>query len=602
MLFSGGGNDIVGDELCIWINPYKAGMAAQDVLDMPRLDAVLAIVVAGFADLIQIRDAESPTTRLFFHTYDLALPTGKGVCNKGPWLKPSLDFRGVPTALQPEVVRLMLQRYATLITPLASPAIGIFLVDTQGTFPPLTTPAKIKEWWANELHPTRKGFHAIATRLANALRSAFPQLPPSLESPAARAPVGSSTNRLTSPLTEARPMTNTYLSRLARGIRTSALESAADGAPALDLSPARVDERMSSLESEWHEVVKSFLDDDRNAHEIVKEIARKGRTALRVVGERDESRLKTDRKIRAQLEVIVQMDGSRPSFMIRNGEVDQRTSPVGTWGDGLDASADLLGRAIACVGRIDVPGSSQGFEGTGFLVGENVIITNRHVLQAIGQQAPSKKWQLKEDVTIDFGHEFRARDSVNPRALKRVLFVGAKAIDPFSIDHGRLDLAVIELQEAKPAERLQQYLAVDESPDWPQVEQTVYIIGYPGRPAAGSENITLLEKLFKQTFGCKRLAPGLVTVSPADLPASPRDWTTGHDATTLGGNSGSAVLVLSREQIVAGLHYGGTRANPRVNWAHVMGLTLSETDSVSTRTLREVLKEHDVQFVDRIDN
>src|SRR5262249_5762358 len=142
---------------------------------------------------------------------------------------------------------------------------------------------------------------------------------------------------------------------------------------------------------------------------------------------------------------------------------------------------------------------------------------------------------------------------------------------------------------------------IDVSPDWPQVQQEVYIVGYPGRPQVGSEKPTLLEKLFKQTFGCKRLAPGVVTVTPQDLPDSPRDWTTGHDATTLGGNSGSAVVVVSREQIVAGLHYGGTRKAPAVNWAHVLGLTLNETDGASSTTLRDLLKQNGVQLIDRLD-
>ncbi len=82
--------------------------------------------------------------------------------------------------------------------------------------------------------------------------------------------------------------------------------------------------------------------------------------------------------------------------------------------------------------------------------------------------------------------------------------------------------------------------------------------------------------------------------------ASPRKWTLGHDATTLGGNSGSAIVVIGREKITVGLHYGGRRADPRENWCHVLGLTLDETDGRSSKTLREHFHERGVVLVDRL--
>ena len=54
------------------------------------------IVEAGYQDVIGMRNRLSPTTKLFVNAYDFAPPNGKGVCNVGPWLKPSLDYRLVP--------------------------------------------------------------------------------------------------------------------------------------------------------------------------------------------------------------------------------------------------------------------------------------------------------------------------------------------------------------------------------------------------------------------------------------------------------------------------------------------------------------------------
>ena len=65
------------------------------------------------------------------------------------------------------------------------------------------------------------------------------------------------------------------------------------------------------------------------------------------------------------LEAIVRTDGSRPSFLIREGVVDRESSPIGGWGDLLDTSADGLGDAIACVGRIDVPAPASASRGPG---------------------------------------------------------------------------------------------------------------------------------------------------------------------------------------------------------------------------------------------
>ena len=63
-----------------------------------------------------------------------------------------------------------------------------------------------------------------------------------------------------------------------------------------------------------------------------------------------------------------------------------------------------------------------------------------------------------------------------------------------------------------------------------------YIIGYPGEPYVGTYVPTLLEELFRSTFGFKRLAPGSVVGSNYQV----ADWTVTHDCTTLGGSSGSA--------------------------------------------------------------
>src|SRR5207302_1410866 len=122
----------------------------------------------------------------------------------------------------------------------------------------------------------------------------------------------------------------------------------------------------------------------------------------------------------------------------------------------------------------------------------------------------------------------------------------------------------------------------------------LYTIGYPFRPPLGTFTPTLLEKLFQQTFGYKRLAPGVSARSQRSTQA----WTVAHDATTLGGNSGSVVVVAGRAVIAAALHYGGSRVEPAENWAHVLGLVLDTKDDKG-RTLRDAFGQFEAVLSDR---
>lgn len=366
-----------------------------------------------------------------------------------------------------------------------------------------------------------------------------------------------------------------------------------------DLSEGGIRNRLDDTGASLHQIVKDYLGDRADLHAIADQIVARGGEALRVVRAGDEQRLRASSDILDGLEAIVRTDGSRPSFLVRNDEVDRATSPLGTWSDTLDASADLLHEALTCVGRIDLPGTAQGFMGTGYLIHENLILTNRHVLQLIASKEDDGTWTFQPGATIDFGHEFRAQDTAHRRALRRLVFTGAKPIVS-PIDHTKLDLALIELAPATAEQRPGHVLSVDAAPDWSQPDLQLFIAGYPANPGVGTYTPSLLEKLFQMTYGYKRLAPGLVIRPQAHVAG----WTTTHDATTLGGNSGSVVLVVGREYAAAGLHYGGafgepTQGQPRENWGHVLGLVLDQTDGRSAVTLRQHLANYGVQLVDR---
>jgi hypothetical protein len=170
LLFSGGGNDIVDDPMALWVKDWNPAVPAEQHINQPRFGAALALVKAGFDDLISLRDTLSPNTHLIFHGYDFAIPDGRRACGfLGPWLKPTFELRKFPDqAAGQAVVKAMLLQFADMLTELAKQP-RVTFVNTQGTLAPKPSS------WDNELHPSRNGFDLVTRKIADAIRVLFPQ-------------------------------------------------------------------------------------------------------------------------------------------------------------------------------------------------------------------------------------------------------------------------------------------------------------------------------------------------------------------------------------------------------------------------------------------
>jgi hypothetical protein len=168
LMFSGGGNDIVGDPMALWIKDWNATVAPSGHIHQARFDSALALVRAGYEDLIAMRDKLSPNTHLVFHCYDFAIPDGRGICHLGPWLKPTFDLKEFPTrAAASDVVRAMLQQFALVLESLAASP-KVTFINGQGTLVPKTSS------WHNELHPSQQGFEKFADIFYSQLKTLFP--------------------------------------------------------------------------------------------------------------------------------------------------------------------------------------------------------------------------------------------------------------------------------------------------------------------------------------------------------------------------------------------------------------------------------------------
>ncbi|MCC6429073.1 MAG: hypothetical protein IT435_19920 [Phycisphaerales bacterium] len=168
LMFSGGGNDVVGGQMCLWIRTREPGMSVADAIDQERYEDVLDLLEIGYRDLFSIRDELSPETHIVTHSYDIPQPNNKGVCGIGPWLKPSLDYRGWDdAAAQFEIVRQMLDRFDQILSGFQGSVDKFTHIHTQGMLDRKTD-------WHNELHPNRSGFRKVALAINNQLADVMP--------------------------------------------------------------------------------------------------------------------------------------------------------------------------------------------------------------------------------------------------------------------------------------------------------------------------------------------------------------------------------------------------------------------------------------------
>lgn len=159
ILFSAGGNDIAGDEFCIFLD-FNDGKSQG--LNENRFEKALGAVEACYLDLFAVRDRIAPGVPIFGHGYDFPIPNGRHPLCAGPWLKPSLDYCNWSVSDGTTIVRKALERFRLMLKKLEAEKTNNFhVIETQGTL-------HLADW-ANELHPEPDGFKAIAKKFAVAL-------------------------------------------------------------------------------------------------------------------------------------------------------------------------------------------------------------------------------------------------------------------------------------------------------------------------------------------------------------------------------------------------------------------------------------------------
>ena len=239
------------------------------------------------------------------------------------------------------------------------------------------------------------------------------------------------------------------------------------------------------------------------------------------------------------LEAIV-LPRNRPVAFVRGESYDDLEEP---W---LNLNDDVIKRRISpllpLIGRVEVPSSPLlPYAGTGFVVGKGLIATNRHVAQLFSQGLGLTIRYRAGDAAIDFKRQIDAPDD------DRAAYLSVRAVEMI---HPYWDMALLRVDNL-PTDRMLR-LSV-KSPE-ELLDHNVVVIGYPARD--DRSDLALQDRVFTRTYNVKRLQPGFIRARAEIQSFENNVNAMTHDASTLGGNSGSAVVDIDSGDVVA-LHFAG---------------------------------------------
>jgi endonuclease G len=237
------------------------------------------------------------------------------------------------------------------------------------------------------------------------------------------------------------------------------------------------------------------------------------------------------------LEAIIIPD-RRPVLDVLEG--NRFTTDHALWQDLLTGAPkrNLTG-ALPSVGRIELPGHpSLPYGGTGFVVGDGVMMTNRHVAEIFANGLGNRDLVFRPGLAAEIDLERRVDGGSVRCRVTRVLMI-----------HPYWDMALLAIEGLPETARpLALATAGQEGPS------RIAVIGYPAFDPRNDAGVQ--DRVFRGIYNVKRIMPGMLTGS-IEVPSFGKTVrASAHDSSTLGGASGSMVFDLETGQVVA-LHFGG---------------------------------------------
>ena len=241
----------------------------------------------------------------------------------------------------------------------------------------------------------------------------------------------------------------------------------------------------------------------------------------------------------------------RPVIPVVDDRPEQTDHPL--WTNLNEQAAQATLEAVCrATGRIEYSSGAE-FQryGSGFLVAEDLILTNRHVADVFTMSVPGFGAFVKHGYSarINFCRE-RDRWDTDPTSTRNVTGV--------TILHPWFDLALLQIEEGLDGVTP---LALSVADADTALDSRVAIVGYPSLNP--DENVEIQQNVIS-AFDSKHVSPGFVDAVEVKTFDGRTGRALGHDSSTLTGNSGSPVVDLQTGSVV-GLHFKGNTDG--LNWA-----------------------------------
>jgi hypothetical protein len=161
LLFSGGGNDVAGEELAQFLEHAEVGLG---VFRREHARHVIGVFFRKvLADMIRRASEASPSVQIFSHGYGYPVPDGRGIGLAiglsfiGPWLRPALAAKRIdPRGEGVAIVRELIDLFNDMLASLDVEFENFHYIDLRGV---VGTRASA---WVNELHVRNSVYAAIA--------------------------------------------------------------------------------------------------------------------------------------------------------------------------------------------------------------------------------------------------------------------------------------------------------------------------------------------------------------------------------------------------------------------------------------------------------
>ena len=236
----------------------------------------------------------------------------------------------------------------------------------------------------------------------------------------------------------------------------------------------------------------------------------------------------------------------RPVLYIQDGQVQEPEAPL--WKERVAKAAETLQRVLPSVGRIELRGHPRySWVGTGWVVAPRVILTNRHVAETFArQQDDGFEFSLdpvgkKVRARIDMFQEHQRANESEFR-VQEILHIEPQT-DTGGPDMAFLRIAPLDQDDVAHPPPLS--LAETDPVD----KQIIGAVGYAAWDGVRND-ADVMRRIFEGVYDVKRLHPGEIMGVPDGVHYA------NHDCSTLGGNSGSAVIDFDTGEALA-LHYAG---------------------------------------------